>query len=118
MKTSRLTIGIISIVLFFIIAFQSCAAGVANTLSENGSSSGSMGFLLALCMLIAGIVGISTKNSVGKGPYVAGGFYIVGGIIASCDIGVYKDLIIWVVVSIAFGLAFIIPNFLHNKKNK
>lgn len=44
MKTARLVIGIISMVLFVLITFQSCAAGVANTLSDNGEVSGSAGF--------------------------------------------------------------------------
>ena len=36
MKTWKLVSGIISIVLFFLVAFQSCAAGAANMLEENG----------------------------------------------------------------------------------
>ena len=63
MKTSRLVIGIISCVLFLLISLQSCAAGIGNTLEENGEASGSAGFILAVCMLVAGIVGICCNNS-------------------------------------------------------
>lgn len=51
MKTSRLVIGILSIVLFLIISLQSCAVGIGNTLQDNGEVSGSAGFLLALCTI-------------------------------------------------------------------
>ncbi|MCD7806850.1 MAG: hypothetical protein LUH19_05845 [Lachnospiraceae bacterium] len=58
MKTTKLVIGIISIVLFVVVSFQSCAAGIGNTLIDNGEVSGASGMLLAFCMLIAGIVGV------------------------------------------------------------
>lgn len=57
MKTAKLVIGIISMVLFVLVAFQSCAAGLGNALADNGEVSGTSGMLLAFCMLIAGIVG-------------------------------------------------------------
>ena len=58
MKTAKLVIGIISMVLFVLVAFQSCAAGLGNALADNGEVSGTSGMLLAFCMLIAGIVGV------------------------------------------------------------
>ena len=62
MKTTKLVLGIISIVLCVFVLFQSCAAGIGNALSENGESSGSAGAILAICLLVAGIVGIATRN--------------------------------------------------------
>ena len=41
-------IGIISIVLFFVVGFQSCAAGLGNALSNNGEVSGSAGIILGI----------------------------------------------------------------------
>ena len=49
-------------VLFALISFQSCAAGLGNALSDSGEVSGSAGMLLAFCMLIAGIVGVATRS--------------------------------------------------------
>ena len=72
MKTGKLVIGILSIVLFLLVSLQSCAAGLANTLAENGEVSGSAGFVLALGLLVAGIVNICTrKGGNGGGVYVA-----------------------------------------------
>lgn len=65
MKTAKLVIGIISMVLFVLVAFQSCAAGLGNALADNGEVSGTSGMLLAFCMLIAGIVGVATRKSKG-----------------------------------------------------
>ena len=66
MKTGKLVIGILSIVLFLLVALQSCAAGLGNTLADNGEVSGSAGFLLALGLLVAGIINICTRKG-GKG---------------------------------------------------
>ncbi len=54
MKTTRLVVGIISIVLFLVVAFQSCAAGIGNTLADNGEGSGSAGGLLGFAYFRSG----------------------------------------------------------------
>ena len=43
MKTWKLVSGILSIIMFVVVAFQSCAVGIGNSLTENGESSGSAG---------------------------------------------------------------------------
>lgn len=58
MKTSKLVVGIISIVLCFLVVLQSCAAGLGNALENNGEIGGTAGLILALSLLIAGIVAI------------------------------------------------------------
>ena len=103
MKTSKLVVGIISIVLSILVAFQSCAAGLSNALESNGEVSGSAGILLALSFLIAGIVAIFKRNGV-KGGYVSTAFYVVFGLIALLLAGSYADLTIWAVLSIIFGV--------------
>lgn len=107
LKTAKLIIGIISIVLFIIIAFQSCAAGLSNALLENGESSGSAGIIVAFFMLISGIVGISTRNSKGGG-ITAGVFYALAGIIGLGNYGSYGDLQIWSILCLIFAAIFII----------
>lgn len=117
MKTTKLVLGIISIVLSVFVLFQSCAAGLGNALSENGESSGSAGAILAICLLVAGIVGIATRNGKAGGAYTAGGFYIVGGILGFANAGtLYQDLYIWSVLCIIFGIVFIVGTILGKKK--
>ena len=62
MKVWKLVSGILSIVLFLIVSFQSCAAGISNTLSDNGEVGGSAGVLVAIFLLAGGIVSIATRN--------------------------------------------------------
>ena len=106
MKTIKLTIGIISIVLFIIISFQSCIAGLGNALLNTGEVSGEAGLFLAFCMLIAGIVGICTRHG-GIGCYIAGLFYFLGGLVGLVLRGSYSDLKIWSIISFIFAAVFI-----------
>lgn len=96
MKTWKLVSGIISIILFVFVAFQSCAAGIGNVLMENGESSGSGGIIVAILMLSGGIVSIATKESTGKGGNIA--LIILFGFAAIVGFGLagsYTDLNIW-----------------------
>lgn len=117
MKTTKLVIGIVSMVLFVLIAFQSCAAGIGNALAENGEASGSAGILLALCMLIAGIVGVAGKKSKGA-TITAGCFYAFGGILGICNVGTFADLQIWSVLSLIFAVVFIFAGVKMKKIEK
>lgn len=74
MKTSKLVVGIISIVLCFLVGLQSCAAGLGNALENNGEIGGTAGLILAISLLI--------------------------GLLCA---GSYSDLNIWSVVSLIFG---------------
>lgn len=95
MKTWKLVSGILSIILFVFVSFQSCAAGLGNTLSANGESGGSAGIIVAIMLLAGGIVSIATRQG-GKGGNIAlivlfGLATIVGFALA----GSYGDLKIW-----------------------
>ena len=106
-SNGRLAIGIISIVLFIIVTFQSCAAGLGNALSENGSTSGTNGVILAFCMLIGGIVGICTRNSKGRsGAIISTVIYVIGAIAGFAGTSTFADLMIWGMVSLFFGVFF------------
>lgn len=95
MKTWKLVSGILSIVLFAFVAFQSCAAGLANTLSENGEVGGSAGILVAIMLLSGGIVSISTRKK-GKGGNIALIILFgLGSLFGFALAGSYADLKIW-----------------------
>ena len=63
MKVWKLVSGILSMVLFILVAFQSCAAGVSNALENNGEVSGSAELIVAVLMLAGGIVSVATRKS-------------------------------------------------------
>ena len=50
MKTWKLVSGIISIVLFAFVIFQSCAAGISNSLAENGESGGNIALIVLFAL--------------------------------------------------------------------
>jgi hypothetical protein len=96
MKTWKLVSGILSIILFILVAFQSCAAGMVNTLEDNGGSSGSVGLFVAILLLTGGIVSVATRKSIGKGGNIA--LVIIFGLAALTGFtgyGNYSDLVIW-----------------------
>lgn len=108
-SSGRLSIGIISILLFFIVMFQSCAVGVSNALQESTDTTGSTGAFFAFFVLIAGIVGICTRNSKGKsGAIITTILYWLASIMTIGTGDTYGDLPIWGTVSFIFGLVFLI----------
>lgn len=96
MKTAKLVTGIICMVLTAFVLFQSCAAGLGNTLSQNGEASGTAGVLLAFLMLAGGIIQVATRNSTGKGGTIAALIvFLLAAVIGFTNAGSYSDLNIW-----------------------
>lgn len=95
MKTWKLVSGILSIVMFFIVSLQSCAAGLSNAIEANGEVGGSAGIFVAVLLLSGGIVSIVTRKG-GKGGNIA--LIVLFGLAALMGFagaGSYTDLIIW-----------------------
>lgn len=96
MKVWKLVSGILSMVLFVVVTFQSCAVGLANSLSESEEVSGTAGVLLAVLMLAGGIVSVATRKSVKNGGNIA--LIVLFGLAALIGFmnhGTYSDLVIW-----------------------
>ena len=96
MKVWKLVSGILSMILFVLVAFQSCAARVSNALEANGEVSGSAGIIVAILMLAGGIVSVVTRKSEKKGGNIA--LIILFGLaalIGFTNYGSYSDLAIW-----------------------
>ena len=102
MKTAKLVIGIVSIVLALVMLFQSCAANVGSVLATAGTDmSGAVGTFAAILLIVAGIIGIAARKSKG-GTIAAFIFY----------------LIVWGVVSLVFAVVFIISVFVQHYEPK
>ena|GEM_PF-2157338 len=105
---AKRVIGIISIALFVLIMFQSCAVEMANTLlGDENDLSGGAGVLLALAMLTCGAIGIAARKSKGAG-ITAGAIYIFAALVGFVNLGIYADLPIWSFVALVFGVVFIL----------
>lgn len=116
MKTWKLVSGILSIILFVLVTFQSCAVGLGNAISENGEVSGSGGVLAAIMMLAGGIVAIAARNSKGKGGDIALiVLYGLGTLIGFALAGSYSDLRIWAFWCLVCMILAIVSIVQHKK---
>ncbi|MPQ21275.1 hypothetical protein [Carnobacterium divergens] len=99
----RKTIGILSIMISIIVGLQSLMAGLANTLSDNGETGGSVGILLSFILLTAGVILLASKGAKGMLTFSMI-FYLLGGLLGMSGAGSYKDLVIWSAISLLFAL--------------
>ena len=116
MKTWKLVSGILSIIIFFIVELQSCAAGTLNALEDNGGVSGSIGFLCGILILAGGIVSIAVRKSTGNGGNIA--LFVLFGLAALMGFagyGNYSDLIIWSAWALINAVLAAV-SFFQNKK--
>ena len=117
MKTTKMVIGICSIVLTFLILFQSCAASVGDALANEGGTSGAAGLLVAIMMLIAGIVAIAARKSRG-GAIFCTVLYGLSGLIGLTMHGIFADLQVWGTICLIFAVIFLISVIRHGKSAK
>lgn len=97
MKTWKLVSGILSIVLSIFVLFQSCAAGLSNTIEANGEVGGSAGVIVAIMLLVGGIVSIATRKGGNGGNIALIILFGIGALLGFTMAGSYSDLIIWAV---------------------
>lgn len=122
MKVWKLVSGILSMILFVFVTFQSCAAGIGNALAENGESSGSAGILLSILMLAGGIVSVATRNAKGKGGNIA--LIVLFGlafVFGFSNAGSFADLKVWAVwclINAILALVAMIKNKTINEEIK
>lgn len=95
MKTWKLVSGILSIILFVLVTFQSCVAGIGNALEENSEVSGSAGLMVAIMLLAGGIVSIATRKRSKGGNIALIVLFGLGALIGFTMAGSYSDLKIW-----------------------
>ena len=97
MKIWRLVSGILSMVSFLIITFQSCAVGFVNAVENNkDDTSGAGGILVAFGLLISGIVATVLWKKKNKGGDIA--LIVLYGLTALMGFanqGTFGDLVVW-----------------------
>ena len=121
MKTWRIVSGVLSLVFFGFVAFQSCAAGVVDEYTHSGGVSGGAGLIVSIVMLVGGIVSISTREGVkeGKGNTFLFLTYGLAAIVGYGNIGYFKDLKIWSIWCISNSLVALFDDIwlYANRKN-
>ncbi|MBQ4382329.1 MAG: hypothetical protein II794_06290 [Oscillospiraceae bacterium] len=107
-ETARLVLGILSMVLFLLVAFQSCAAGLGNALSDNGELSGTFGFFVAFNLLASGIIAVGARKSGSLVPWIIAAVPLwLNYFYAKVFGGSFGDLKIWGFVSFAIGVFYL-----------
>lgn len=117
MRTAKLIVGIVSMVLTFIIFLQSCAVSIGDAMTGSESASGGAGIIVGLFMLIAGIVAVSTRKSRGGGIFCLI-LYGIAGLVGISNADTYPDLMVWGVLALIFALIFLIAVITHTKENR
>lgn len=121
MKTVRLVLGILSIVLAFFMLLTSCAGAFTSGLTsdENLGTSSGLGMFIAFIVLASGISAICTRKSK-IGSIITGIIYLIGYIAALSD--TYNQIggtfgSITLILAIIFILSGIIQFFIKPKTN-
>ena len=113
----RTVLGILSIILFILVAMQSCAAGLGNALSDNGEVGGSAGFLCAVNLLVAGLIVLVARKTVKKAPMIVAAVLMFLNLFYGMVMaGSYSDLQIWAILSFAFGLVYLFSALREKKQ--
>lgn len=109
--TAKLILGIISMVLFALVTFQSFAAGLSNILSDNGEVSGFFGFIVAFNLLVSGIIAVAARKSIKKAPWIIAAILLwLNLFFSKAFAGSYSDLVIWGFVSFFIGLFYLLSS--------
>lgn len=98
MKDIRLIIGIVTIMLFVFVAFQSCGA-YATVKSSNGIGIGNIGIIISFVALIAALICINTRDAY-SGAFISAVFYALAGFLGLFNFTNHK-------IDFVYGFMFI-----------
>lgn len=124
MKIWRLVSGILSMVLFLIITFQSCAVGVVNAVEDNkDDTSGAGGIFVAFGLLIAGIVATVLWKKKNKGGDIALiVLYGLTALVGFANQGTFGDLVVWsswaLICAIMAAIALVLNSKARNEEEE
>lgn len=115
MKTAKLIIGIISIVLSVVVFFQATIVGLGEAIfAEEEATSGGFGIVVAILMLIGGIVAICARKSIGGAIFCLID-YALAGLIGISFSANYPDLQVWGFLTLIFSGIFLLSLFVGRK---
>ena len=100
-------IGVVTIMLFLVVEFNSCAVNLANSLGGIKKVDGTAGMILGLFMLVGGIISLCSK--VYRGRIIAAIiFYCAAGVIGYYNINSYHEIKIWMLFNAGFAVMLLI----------
>lgn len=112
---AKTIIGILCMVCFVFIFFQSCAVGCVNVFNENvDDTSAGIGFFVALLYLVIGIISTAGRSSRGASLAVSI-VSALAAIIGFSTSGTYVDLVVWSGLSVIIFVLYLIFFILQKK---
>ncbi|WEV36262.1 hypothetical protein [Lactobacillus sp. ESL0677] len=120
MKTTKLTVGIIQMILAAFILLQSCAVGTSHAFENKTSDAGgTAGLFVAILFLATGIVYVASRKSQKLGGDIAGLIMmLIAWIMGITNAHDYGDLQIWGWLAFIIGVGFFVWHLIANKKAK
>lgn len=100
MKDIRLIIGIVTIMLFVFVAFQSCGA-YTTVKSSNGI--GNIGIIISFVALIAALICINTRDAY-SGAFISAVFYALAGFLGLFNFTNHKIVFVYGFMFIMFSI--------------
>lgn len=102
MKDIRLIIGIVTIMLFVFVVFQSCGA-YATVKSSNGI--GNIGIMISFVALIAALICINTRDAYTySGAFISAVFYALAGFLGLFNFTNHKIVFVYGFMFIMFSI--------------
>lgn len=117
METFKPVIGFGSIFITIAIFLQSCASSMGDEHGFFEGNSGSIGALVAILVLVAGIEAISARYNKIRGIFALV-LYALAGLLAITARGNQKDLFYWGLLCLSFAAFFLVATLAYRKQEK
>jgi len=110
MKTAKLCLGIISIILSMMTNLYSCTLSISEMANEMGTHIGALGMVSSFFFLCAGIVGIAARSSKG-GAVATTLLYVIAMLISGVGSFQADILFFFAIMFLCFAIVFFISIF-------
>lgn len=120
MKTTKLVVGILQILIAVMILVQSCAVGLGHAMEDKTSDAGGgVGIFVAILFLATGITYLASRKSLKLGGDIAGLIMmLIAWVMGIANAHDYQDLLIWGWLAFIIGVGFFVWHLMVNKKAK
>ncbi len=112
----KLVSGILSMIIFAFMMFQSCAVGAVNSINKSDDTSGSAGLIVAILILVAGITSLAGRKS--RGANIAIVIIALLGAVFGYSGGTYTDLPYWTTWLVIMGVLALLAFIFYKPKKK
>ena len=110
MRSLKLTLGIVSFFMAFLVMLYLCVMLVESGIGAYGYFDFSAIILMAVYALVAGVIVILTADEERNTVFLSAAFYIAGGILGLALMRDFNSITVWAAAYIVCGIIFIISS--------